>query len=326
MARIQFLFLSIALSQCNTFFQCPADAKPITDSKLFCDSNVLRSGASVSSNSNSNSNSNSKGMELARALATQMAPCLVMSPGEGKQCCYPGDALSHLKTKVKQIEVHGSTFVTAGSKTKALYQKTFEQVPCYCELYFDPPYVQVKYWFWWTFNDHPLDTSLNLFDHEGDWEHIELRARIVSENQFKYMYYFNRHGDAFATIPSYWESSENGIKQHPIVWIAKGSHAPYDKPNIHEKNPLVLLSKINAPSLSRLADLVSDSKMRWKTYEHLIFKHDDPNAAVWTYKGKWGADSLTPTIPLTRKRLADAPTGPAARERFSNSGGKEVFP
>lgn len=297
------------------------------------------------------------GINLAEQIATQMAPLVVINPNEQKQCCFPSNALLHWRTKVilstknptktfdptslqwkdgELCDLKGignlpdviplsessSFYLTACTKADALYQRSFEQVPCWCELYWEKPFLQVKYWFWWPFNDHPNDTKLNLFDHEGDWEHIELRATVQPEGKFRYFYYFDRHGRSHVTLPPSWETSIDGLKQHPIIWAAEGSHVPYERNNIVEEIPLPK----GIPGITTLLDNVADSDIRWNTFENLRFMHRNQFLPIWTFKGQWGSDSLTPSIPFSTKKLTDAPTGPAARARFANSNGSDVFP
>ncbi len=322
-----------------------ASAIPHSDASIPADINQLQAPISADA------------VDFTEQVARQMAPLVVISPKEKSQCCFPSDALLHWRNKVvlvsknpvrtfepvanqwsvaKQCEFLGlgplsdtvslnaadAYYITTCQKKSALYQKEFAQVPCWTELWYEEPYLQVKYWFWYPFNDHPNDTNLNLFDHEGDWEHIELRAKILDKKSFRYFYYFDRHGRSHSVLPSQWESSIDGIKQHPIIWAAEGSHVPYERSDIHEK---IEVQK-GVPGLTTMFDNVADSDIRWKTFDSLNFKHKEPQNPVWTFKGQWGDDSLTPSIPFTSKKLTDAPTGPATRDRYANSAGMEVFP
>lgn len=279
-------------------------------------------------------------MDAVKRIIRQMAPIIICSPNEASQCCFPGDpiefwqnhailsTLDRSKTfdpdqsawveglhpewiGVKHLPTNwvlasGQNFVTQARKNP--FPKTFNPgSPCWCEWYFDEPYLLVKYWFWWSFNDHPNDSTLNPFDHEGDWEHVEVRAKLIDNQHFNYVYFLNRHGKPKMVVPTRWSHSDGFVFIHPKVWIAEGSHAPYED-----------------PSMSENLDNVADSSLIIDASQNLRFKDEELNNPVWNFTGTWGDLELTPK--LFGHRVTDPPTGPAARDRYENTSGRDEFP
>ena len=180
----------------------------------------------------------------------------------------------------------------------------------------------------WPFNDHPNDTTLNFFDHEGDWEHIELRAKVDEDGSFKYFYYFNKHGTPDLVIPTKWESESNGIKSHPFIWAAEGSHVPYEKAGkarIAIENIGQLEQFLKKVGITSLFDNVEDSPIQWKCFDNLRFRSDEQMNPVWSYQEPWGSLDQTPKVPAYG-RFTDSPRGPVSRAQYANSEGKEIFP
>lgn len=341
------LFASILVAQQvsgNTF---PANGAPISDTSLKTDSNKVAPIGDPA--------------DTARRIVVQMAPLVVINSKEVNQCCFPSDAQKHWQNKVllktdsqsfnpaalswaaghhpeflglatllnpDQIAIPANAYITTLSKDSSLYQKSFEQVPCWCEYYWQKPYLQAKYWMFWPFNDHPNDTSLNFFDHEGDWEHIELRAKVNEDGSFKYFYYLDKHGTPDLVIPTKWENESNGTKSHPLIWAAEGSHVPYEKAGkarIAIENIGQLEQFLKKIGITSLFDNVEDSPIQWNCFDNLRFRSEEQTNPVWSYLEPWGALNLTPAIPVYG-RFTDSPRGPGSRAQYANSDGKAIFP
>lgn len=79
--------------------------------------------------------------------------------------------------------------------------------------------VDIEYWYFFAYND-----NIGTFNHEGDWEHITVR---LDSNLavFKVLYY--AHGDPDEKNANEVEWLDGKIGEHPLIWIADGSHASY---------------------------------------------------------------------------------------------------
>lgn len=87
------------------------------------------------------------------------------------------------------------------------------------------PWTTVQYWFLYLFNDFTVNR------HEGDWEHVAvlLDRRLVPVAIF----YSSHHGGGGKP----WAALVEGLNRqgdHPIISVARGSHANYFGTGIHE--------------------------------------------------------------------------------------------
>lgn len=194
--------------------------------------------------------------------------------------------------------------ITSGSMDKYRPRTFNPNVPCYTEYWDDGDRLQVKYWFWWRFNDHPDDppswSGLDFGSHEGDWEHVELRLTWIDDKNFRFIYYLSAHGGASGTPGVYWAQTQpNGIKSNPYFFSSEGGHAVYSVPGLHDAD-------------YGFSDHASWSGNLWRTGDHLVLqnRHEATSGnPVWDFKGKWGD-----------------PEGPPGKERFLNTGGNQIYP
>ena len=80
--------------------------------------------------------------------------------------------------------------------------------------------LSIQYWFFYAYNDFHSN-----FNHEGDWEHINVR---LDSNHQPTLLWYAQHNDVKQYQPSqvFWYGST-----HPLVWVADGSHASYAAEN-----------------------------------------------------------------------------------------------
>ena len=100
-------------------------------------------------------------IELVRAFA----PILHFHPEESEHCCFPSDAEKIYDLYHKNWDRFEVTKIP-----KTLDEST----PCYYEIWTDQKMIQIRYWFWYNYNDFP-GTYFGIGDHLGDWEHVEVR-------------------------------------------------------------------------------------------------------------------------------------------------------
>ena len=130
--------------------------------------------------------------------------------------------------------------------------------------------ISVQYWFFYVFNDAPGDPS-NYFDHEGDWESIQLvfdqSLHAVRQSAVPDEIGYAAHDGGHAGTAS----CANWVGSHPAVYVARGSHASYfRKP---------------APA-SRSGDRVDGGYvLRPRQYQIQLIEEERD---VWQWGGQWG--------------------------------------
>jgi hypothetical protein len=88
----------------------------------------------------------------------------------------------------------------------------------YCHVTKDSTSTIVQYWFFYAYNNAPLN------DHEGDWEMIEL-VLGAAQNPVWVAYSQHLQGERAS-----WGDVEKIDSTHPVVYVARGSHANYFRP------------------------------------------------------------------------------------------------
>jgi hypothetical protein len=78
-----------------------------------------------------------------------------------------------------------------------------------------PGGIDIQYWFFFPFND-----AWGTFNHDGDWEHVTV---TVDKDRVLQTIFFAAHEDGHRFDRSALQWSEG----HPVVYIAKGTHASY---------------------------------------------------------------------------------------------------
>ena len=317
----------------------PAFGKPQADSNL-----------PIGNSSIENVTADTATESLPKLIVEQMAPALIFHPEEqyfpsnaekfwqasllcrmgnsykpSSSSWVPGKHLEFMGAEslplILPFQSKDNDFVTAGSPQSS----SFDQLaPCYCEVWIEGDFVQAKYWYWIQFNDHPNDGAQNPVTHEGDWENIEMRARILNKQTFNFTYFVNRHDIPHVLVPTHWTKHDTTIFAHPKFWVAKGGHAPYEQPSNAEVFSIKGDSLLSA--LFTLTDKVGDSDNVWKTWLNLSFRNEHSDSPVWSFEGRWGDPELSPMIPVIHRRLTTAPRGPNTRKRFVNSKGASNFP
>jgi len=88
----------------------------------------------------------------------------------------------------------------------------------YCHVTKDSTSTIVQYWFFYAYNNAPLN------DHEGDWEMIEL---VLDAAQSPVWVAYSQHLQGERAS---WGDVEKIDSTHPVVYVARGSHANYFRP------------------------------------------------------------------------------------------------
>jgi hypothetical protein len=214
-----------------------------------------------------------------KAIVRAYAPILHFHPREGEHCCYPSDAeeiFSKYGSDWTQFMVDPSP-------------KTLQpDAPCYYEYWLDEDMFQIKYWFWYRYNDFPR-APFNRGKHKGDWEHVEVRHYLPSSGTPCTIWFLSYHREAILvsfpssyTFPEFIPEPITLTDNHIHVWVGLGSHANFPSPH-GRKRRIALLWK----------DTTDDGGEVWYT-EAVLKSIDDTNFA--DYEGRWG-DGRSPVGP-----------------------------
>ena len=164
--------------------------------------------------------------------------------------------------------------------------------------------IILQYWFPYAYND-----SFGGFNHEGDWEFV---AVILNEDDNPVELIYSQHSDPQSYSPDAvsWVSGN-----HPVVYVAKGSHANYAAVNSDG-------DCIGGP----FYDNCSNQGVHWDTWDDLYFggishvgeKMHNLNDSEWLhYSGRWGE--------IGNSNDTTGPRGPAYQwSRWHTRGGGEI--
>ena len=210
-------------------------------------------------------------------LVNNYAPILHFHPDEGTFCCYPSDAeevyerFQHDWTTFREDRSPNSLIATA---------------PCYYEIWIDEDMVQLRYWFWYKYNDFPK-APFGLGKHIGDWEHVEVRL-FDGTTPSDAIWLLSNHLEArimslSLTLGNLRPERPHLDDTHVHVWAALGSHANYPSPKSRPR----CYGRI-------LCDRIRDDGEIWYTKMNL---RPLLETNFCDFKGRWG-DEQSPRSPL----------------------------
>ncbi|TFG26674.1 hypothetical protein EU528_14005 [Candidatus Thorarchaeota archaeon] len=221
-------------------------------------------------------------------LVRSFAPILHFHPDESAHCCFPSDA-----ERIFQLYQSDWSRFELTKTPKTLDDST----PCYYEIWTDKSMTQIRYWFWYNYNDFP-GTHFGIGDHLGDWEHVEVRLYGGLSTQNAVWLVSNhlkaRLASLEKTLPGFDREMPILEDAHLHVWVALGSHANYPSPQSAPR----CYAKI-------FCDKIRDHGMIWAT-ANVLRKLDETNFRDFT--GRWG-DEKAPRGPANEynNRWRNAP-------------------
>ena len=157
-----------------------------------------------------------------------------------------------------------------------------DNVPIYASVFQNKNYYQIHYIFLYTYNaPYKVLNCIDAGEHQSDLEHITI---FVSKQTMKIeSAYYSAHEDGMWLHNSDLEMTDN----HPVVYIALGSHACYNKAktylrifgfaNDHTSNKGIHLK----PNVKYI-----DEKTNWNQYKGFLGKPDNCHTPM--YRGWWG--------------------------------------
>ena len=144
----------------------------------------------------------------------------------------------------------------------------------------------LQYWLWYFYNDYSLALGAGL--HEGDWEMVQLRMRGDEPDIAVYAQHSHAEKRPWTEV-----ETEDG---HPVVYVARGSHASYFEAGYHTTEAWYDLA---------------DGKRKSPELTLEILDGDGPGWTSWP--GRWGD-----TQPRQPGGLHQpSPTGPGAKEQWT---------
>ncbi|TFG31429.1 hypothetical protein EU527_12435 [Candidatus Thorarchaeota archaeon] len=210
-------------------------------------------------------------------LVCDYAPILNFHPDEGDFCCFPSDA-----EEVYQKFHRDWTKFQEDRSPAAMIPTT----PCYYETWNDDDMIQIRYWFWYRYNDFPK-VPFGLGKHIGDWEHVEVRLYDGTSPRDA-IWFLSNHLEA--RITSFALTIQNIHPETPLldgthvrVWVALGSHANYPSP-------------MSAPRCygKIICDRIQENGEIWYT-EQGLKPLEETN--FHDFKGRWGNEK-SPRSPM----------------------------
>jgi hypothetical protein len=207
-------------------------------------------------------------------LVIEYAPILHFHPDEGEYCCFPSDA-----EKIYERFQGDWVLFKEDKNPKSLDPSA----PCYFETWEDDDLIQIRYWFWYNYNDFP-GGLLGIGKHLGDWEHVEIRLF----RDLKSIWLLSNHLEARISTNHRIRTGHHIEKptlenNHIHVWVALGSHANYASPNSKSR----CYARI-------LCDKIMDGGAIWQTEQNL---KPLTETNFRSFEGRWG-DEKAPRSPL----------------------------
>jgi hypothetical protein len=207
-------------------------------------------------------------------------------------------------------------------KEKQGGQEFVDRVPVYYERHGDtrdPGRERITYWFFYGLSRPPgPEMLLNQFVHEGDWERISVLLEPRPGHRYapiSVRYHFHEES---RDVPWYAvrkvAAEDGGTPTHPVVYIAKASHASYPRAGEYEEERRILGGR----RVTARDDAIACSQCpQWRTWERL----ESATRAPWYgFGGAWGnigpdAGRTGPLGPSPRKtcRMQKCPTVQADR-------------
>ena len=151
----------------------------------------------------------------------------------------------------------------------------------------DKGYTVLQYWFFYAYNPWgAYKFGYNV--HEGDWEMVSIFLEPQGEDLIPRYAAYSAHHDKGAKVTRVWGSDKMTIiDNHPVVYVALGSHAAYFDNGFRGRHfrELPRLVDITTPNGRHIGP---GQDIEWD--EPFIL--EDGNLPNWAdnYDGRWGAD------------------------------------
>ena len=233
--------------------------------------------------------------------------------GSDKATSHPDDYLKFVESLKKPSSLAQDEAIARAKKTLEEYSRIQKIQPTYYGRQTRRDgYIVLQYWFFYAYNPWgAYDNGFNV--HEGDWESISL---FLDPNGPAPLYavYSQHHRDGVKNgdeIRREWNDVELGDNGHPVVYVARGSHANYFTPGIHVAEEFLDGKALDYTYRKDEPGVIKIGPEEWAEPRSLLEDKSLPNW-VGKYEGKWGCDAFTPGLGL------DGPWGPAFQDKWQH--------
>ncbi|KAL6055601.1 G protein gamma domain-containing protein, variant 2 [Balamuthia mandrillaris] len=167
---------------------------------------------------------------------------------------------------------------------------------------------ELQYFFFYSFNGAVIPWLPTAGIHEGDWEHMSVRA--TPDGSSIAAVYMACHGSEgrWYLRPSTSPTAEDGYRltniTHPIAYSARGGHATYAWPGRQKRR--VPTKNLH---LWVIDDDTCDKGIRWQTWRNVVLIHDVRQHIWLQYCGEWGDKATAPLSGM-------GPWGPAHKDFY----------
>jgi hypothetical protein len=149
---------------------------------------------------------------------------------------------------------------------------------------------KISYWVFYGYDPKGPGIQDNIFQHEGDWEHITIE---FTTNDIPTNVIYAAHGKDCASVQYAWPNPANGSPisltagTHPVVYVAQGTHASYPTGMI---DPDFNRSLCGSDFTSSTDDTALTGSVSWDSWNNL----QPVNNQCWFgFGGAWGETAST---------------------------------
>jgi hypothetical protein len=147
----------------------------------------------------------------------------------------------------------------------------------------------LQYWFFYLYNDYNLAGGIGL--HEGDWETAQLRMLGASPDLAVYAQHRWAERRPWGDVDRL-----EGSLDTPLVYVARGSHASYFRPDYHETEAWYDMADGKRPAPELALEPIDDGSRSWVAWPG---RWGDTRARVG------GIDQPSPKGPCAHKQWDD---------------------
>ena len=232
------------------------------------------------------------------AINAMLEQSALMQDGSDSPLRSVGDVLQVDLLRYNGRDMHLDLFHGRSGTNEKEWAKVQGRYPAtvYARVFLqDGQHLIVQYWFFYVYNNAPAGS---LYDHEGDWEGIQLVFSETSTNRLldakgKLVrpplpawlgYASHNHGELRLPRETLWRNPNGGTRTAPVVYVAAGSHASYAYRVVSNSGGRATDKHLDIARGDYRTRLVEGS-----TYQLQLIRGDE----WWlSWTGRWGKDHI----------------------------------